>query len=166
MSLYKYKGSQHLPWGSSPQASHGKSEMMILTKGISVMVLVRHHSCTLKTEASKRPWHSLPLHPLSFHISSRLQVGSSQEWCLQTLLTVAHTRLKQLTRSTSAAVRAKLHAPRIHSIVLILVHLDVDLQRGKAVKTWGWLVRKAGVSSPAKPGRGPNLGWMAAAGLP
>lgn len=137
VSLYKNKGSLRLPWGPHPRARHGKSQVMILAKGSSVMVLVRHRSCTLKAEASKRPRHSLPFHPLPFLASSRLQVGSSQEWFLQTPLAGAHARLKQLTKSTSAAAQAKPPAPRIHSIVLVIVRLDTGLQRGKVVKTWG-----------------------------
>lgn len=101
------------------------------------MVLVRHHSCTLKAEMSKRPQHSFPLQPLPFPTSSQLRVGSTQEWCLQTPLSVAHTRLKQLMESTSAAVRAKPHTQRSHSIVLLLVQLNKGLQRGKVIKALG-----------------------------
>lgn len=95
------------------------------------MVLVRHHSCIVKAAVSKRPQHSLPLHPLPFPARSRLRVGSSQEQSLQTPLTGAHERLKQLTKNPSAAVQAKPHAPRIHSVVLVLVLLDIGMQRGE-----------------------------------
>ena len=116
---------------------------MILAKGSSATVLVRHRSCALKAEVSRRPRHSLPLHSLPFPASSRLGVGSSQERCLQTLLAGAHARLKQLAKSPSAAVqKAKPHAPRTRGVVLVLVRLDTGLQRGKAVKTWGRLVRR------------------------
>lgn len=99
------------------------------------MVLVRHHSCTLKGEMSKRPQHSFPLQPLPFPTSPQPQVGSTQEWCLQTPLAVAHARLKQLMESTPAAVWAKYHAWRSHSIVLVLVQLNKGLQR-KLLKPW------------------------------
>lgn len=99
------------------------------------MALVRHHRCTLKAEMSKRPQHSFPLQPLPFPTSPQLQVGNTQEWCLQTRLTVAHTKLKQLMESTSAALWAKPHAQRSHSIVLVLVQLNKGLQR-KLLKPW------------------------------
>lgn len=142
MSLYESKGSLRLPWGPHPRALQGKSERVILAKGSSVMVLVRDCSCTLKAEASNRSRHSFPLHSLPFLALSRLQVSSSQEWCRQTLLARAHARLKQLPKSTSAAAQAKPPAPKIHSIALIIVQLGTGLQRGKVIKTWGWLVVK------------------------
>lgn len=101
------------------------------------MVLVRHHSCTLKAEMSKRPRHSFPLQPLPFPTSSQLQVGSTREWCLQTPLAVAHTKLKQLMESTSAAGWAKPQAQTSHSIVLVLVQLNKGLQREKVIETLG-----------------------------
>lgn len=166
MSLYKHKESLHLPWGPHPQPPNTKLEIMTLAKGSPVVVLVRHHSCTHKAEENKRPRCSLPLHPLSFPLWSWLWVGSSQEQCLQTLLAGAHKRLKQLSKSPSAALWAKSSCPRICGVVLMLVQLDIGLQRGKVVKTWGWLVRKEGLFLPAKSKRGLNLGWTAAAGLP
>lgn len=108
---------------------------MILAKGNSVTVLIGHRSCTLKDEMNKRPRHSFPLQPLPFPTSPQLQVSRTQEWFLQTPLAVAHTRLKQLMETTSAAVWANLHTRRSHSTVLVLVQLNKGLQR-KLLKPW------------------------------
>lgn len=112
VSAYKNKGSLRLPWGPRLRTPHGKSEMIILAKRSSVMVLVRHRSSIVKAAVSKRPQHSLPLHPLPFPARSRLWVGISEERSLQTPLTGAHARLKQLTKNPSAAVQAKTSCPK------------------------------------------------------